>query len=288
MVKHFFLPHPDTHKKAHLLSWKAILVYIILFFCLRFGVEAYGLSYPGVLGISSQVDQKELIELTNQERFRYGLTNLSENEKLDQAALEKAKNMFAEDYWAHYAPSGKTPWDFIQRSAYRYSYAGENLARNFTDSQEVVSAWMASPTHKENILNNRYQEIGIAVLEGVLKGQKTTLVVQMFGTPVDAIALNPVDNQKNTFNAPKVAVETADNTASLQGVSAKSILINPVEIYKSAGLALIILVGFLIMVDLYVLKKKAVVRISSRHLPHLAFLGVATSMLVSLRSGSIL
>jgi hypothetical protein len=42
---------------------------------------------------------------------------------------------------------------------------------------------MKSPTHKANILNGKFTEIGVATAEGTHKGHKTTYVVQMFGTP---------------------------------------------------------------------------------------------------------
>src|SRR4051812_44477647 len=109
-LRHLFLPHTHTHKKAHLISSKAMIIYLLLFVCLQWGMKSFNAVHPGVLGISSSVEQKELIKLTNVEREKLGLSELSENTDLDQAALEKGKNMFAENYWAHFSPSGKDPW----------------------------------------------------------------------------------------------------------------------------------------------------------------------------------
>ena len=91
--------------------------------------------------------------------------------------------MFTDQYWAHTAPDGTEPWTFMHQMGYQYVVAGENLARDFGQTDEMVSAWLASPTHRANIMNPKYQEIGIAVIDGVLEGYETTLVVQMFGTP---------------------------------------------------------------------------------------------------------
>src|SRR3989338_10008056 len=176
-IRNFFLPHPKTHQKAHLLSWKAILIYLLLFTSLRFGIGEYAKLQPGVLGVTSNIGQKEVISLTNAQRVAHGLSEVRENEMLDKAAEAKAKNMFAEDYWAHYSPSGKDPWGFIQRAGYKFLYAGENLAKNFSNPEDVVNAWMASPTHRDNLLNSRYKNVGMAVLEGELNGQRTILVV---------------------------------------------------------------------------------------------------------------
>ena len=171
--RNWFLPHKDTHKKAHLISWEAILIYVLFFMLLQVGFSIISYTKPGVLGITANIDQKKVIELTNIEREKKGLPPVLENEALDKAARLKAENMFSENYWAHFAPSGKTPWDFILGAGYHFTFAGENLAKNFYSSDEVVAAWMASPTHRDNLLNSHYKDIGIAVTEGILNGQKT-------------------------------------------------------------------------------------------------------------------
>jgi hypothetical protein len=61
--------------------------------------------------------------------------------------------------------------------------AGENLAIGFVDSEEVAKAWEASSTHRQNLLEPSYREIGVAVVKGSFQGKETTLVVQFFGTP---------------------------------------------------------------------------------------------------------
>ena len=85
-------------------------------------------------------------------------------------------------------PAGKDPWYWIKQSGYAYKAAGENLAINFTDAKEQQSAWMKSQTHRDNILNAQYQETGVAVIEGKIKGKNALVTVQLFGTPLAVVA----------------------------------------------------------------------------------------------------
>lgn len=286
----WFLPHKDTHKKAHLISWEALLIYVLLFILLQVGFSIVSYSKLGVLGINSDIDQKKLIELTNIERQKKGLAPVLENEALDKAAKLKAANMFEENYWAHFAPSGKTPWDFILGSGYKFTFAGENLARNFYTTDEVVTAWMNSPTHRDNLLNSNYKDIGIAVVEGVLNGQKTTLIVQEFGTtkllagkPSVEIAGKKVTVPPNDFvNRPQlvaVASETKFNTKAL---------LDPFQVSKIAGFSIIMMLASLLTIDIWVLRKRGVFRLSSQAVAHMALLSLTAGSLIMAGPGSIL
>lgn len=295
-IRHFFLPHPKTHQKAHLLSWKALLIYLLFFLCLKFSIETYSTINPGVLGITSKVDQKELINLTNLERQKRGLSALQENVKLDIAALNKAKNMFEENYWAHKSPSGKDPWGFIKGAGYEFSFAGENLARNFYTSEEVVDAWVASPSHRDNLLNSRYQEIGIAVVEGVLKGQKTILVVQEFGSSPESVANLPKTPDEKTPGEQEAqrsftfANNPADVLPITQAVNlpVNEFRVDPYQILKLAGLSLMLVFSILLALDFVILRQRGVYRLTSRHLPHLVFLGITSGVLFSSNPGGVL
>jgi hypothetical protein len=123
----------------------------------------------------------DLVSLTNSARARNGLGALSTNSALTSAAYAKAEDMLNDDYFAHTSPDGTTPWDFIHNSGYSYAYAGENLAIGYSDASELFSAWMASATHRENILNPNYREVGIAVVSGTYEGAETVVVAQEFG-----------------------------------------------------------------------------------------------------------
>ncbi len=287
--QNWFIPHKDTHQKAHLISWEAMLFYVLLFMLLQVSFSIVSYTKPGVLGINSSIDQKKLIELTNKERQNKGLSSLVENEALDKAAALKAQNMFQENYWAHFAPSGKTPWDFILGAGYRFTFAGENLAKNFYASDDVVVAWMASPTHRDNLLSPNYKDIGIAVVEGTLNGQKTTLVVQEFGN-TEILAKRPsVEVQGQKIQVPTSdLVNKPELIAGSETKSATKVLIDPYQLSKMAGFSVIGLVTVLLALDVWVLKRRGVFRISSQHLAHMALLSLTAGSLFISHPGVVL
>lgn len=285
---HLFIPHKQTHEKAILISWHGLAIYILLFILLQVGFSFASYFKPGILGISSNIDYKRVIELTNAERQKQGLGLLSENSALNKAAASKAENMFSEDYWAHFAPSGKTPWDFILGSGYKFSFAGENLAKNFYNPEDVVVAWMNSPTHKENILNSKYQDIGIAVVEGVLDGQKTTLVVQMFGTTKNLASLPQVNVDGKNVAIPKEEYNNAPQILSAIPVGSVKSLIDPYQASKIFGLGIIFFVSSLLLVDFIILRRRGVFRVSSYHFTHIAFMSVAGAGILLSNSGGVL
>jgi hypothetical protein len=133
-----------------------------------------------------------LIDLTNEARLVSGQRILARSSLLDQAAQLKANDMATNNYFAHVSPSGLSPWYWFSRVNYVFSYAGENLAVDFSESVDVKNAWLLSPTHKANILSSNFTEIGIAVAEGYRHGKPTVYVVQMFGKPLFSNPINSV------------------------------------------------------------------------------------------------
>ena len=113
----------------------------------------------GVLGVSVDISAQDLLLLTNEDRSHAGLSVLQLNSQLSQAAEAKAQDMFAKDYWAHFAPDGTSPWDFIHGAGYNYVYAGENLARGFTTAHDTENAWLNSPEHRANIMSSHYTDV---------------------------------------------------------------------------------------------------------------------------------
>ena len=191
---HHFVPHTHddgTNHRAHAISLVALFLYLQVLVVSTFGFYLIAKVVPNILG-SVSFSASEIIDLTNQKRQEKGLSQLMVNSQLSQAAGEKAGDMFAHDYWAHYSPNGRTPWDFITNSGYRYVFAGENLARDFDNPKSVVDAWMRSSTHRSNLLDKNFKEIGVAVAFGKLNGREGVLVVQMFGAKSDLLAANDV------------------------------------------------------------------------------------------------
>jgi len=142
-----------------------------------------GQSQPKIIFLQSKI-----IEETNFQRMQNGnLPALKENEKLNQAAMAKATDMFQNQYFDHISPSGVGPGDLVQSYGYQYIITGENLILgNFFSEKEIVQHWMNSPGHRENILNNRYTEIGVAIIKGNYKGETVWIGVQEFGYPLSA------------------------------------------------------------------------------------------------------
>lgn len=142
------------------------------------GGQASGATTLSVAGV---------ITLTNQERTALNLGSLRENSLLNSVAAKRVTDMFDNQYFAHNSPSGTAPSDVARASGYSYLNFGENIALgNFAGNRELVTAWMNSPHHRENIVNTSFTEIGVAVGEGIFKGEKTWIAVQVFGRPRSA------------------------------------------------------------------------------------------------------
>ena len=211
-LRHFFTPHHTNNFRAKLLHNSGIFAIISMVVVGNLFIRLLDNPSLHILGFTSSISIDEVVRATNETRASAGLKGLSYNEKLADAARRKASNMFSENYWAHNAPSGKSPWVWFKEAGYSYIFAGENLAKDFGDTSRMMNAWMASPTHKENIVNPKYSEIGIAVVPGSLEGRETVLVVQLFGTPSGG-SVPQVATVKTSSPAPKASalpVEVAE------------------------------------------------------------------------------
>lgn len=226
VISHLFHPKKSNNHRPKILHPEAYVFFILVllgFYLALRSLSLFGFSHGWILGFSSSITPEQVIEQTNQQRRTLGLSDLTLNQQLTNAALAKAQHMFSNQYWAHTSPDGVKPWNFIRDSGYTYKVAGENLARDFSNTADMMSAWMASPTHRDNIVNSKYQEIGIAVVDGELLGYETTLVVQMFGTKLtatpqvsddsQAIAVNPA---VKAASVPEVAPEAVTQQEALK------------------------------------------------------------------------
>lgn len=154
------------------------------------------------------LSKDKVIEFTNKQRSENGnLSPLSENLKLDLSAEKKLKDMFDKQYFEHSSPSGVKVGNLGEEVGYEYILIGENLALgNFKDDKSLVDAWMASPGHRANILNEHYKDIGVAVGSGIFEGKNVWLAVQHFGTPksicsmVDTILYSKININQAEIN----------------------------------------------------------------------------------------
>lgn len=132
------------------------LVLISLFF-----PTASSLSTESNQAVELQQKEFELLDLSNRDR----LNSLVWDDCLATAAKNRAKFLLKNNYFAHYTPDGKTPWEFIKTCP--YSRAGENLAKGFHSISEMHQAFMASQTHRENIQDKRFAKMGIGCEENI-------------------------------------------------------------------------------------------------------------------------
>jgi len=197
----------------------------------------------------ADITKSVLEKFVNQTRQSLGLNPLLPNEKLSQAAKLKAENMVQNQYFSHTSPTGVSPWFWFAKAGYNYKYAGENLAVGFFESEEVYNAWLNSPSHRENIINPKYTEVGTAVLKG-FGGDNTVVVVQTFGSPsVTNINKAPTVQVENTILEKTEIVIEAPEAPEAPEVLSQSIEIPTVFNYDYER----ILQGIIYVISLIVL-----------------------------------
>lgn len=202
-LKLIFIPCRDSQYRPRFLNSDFLFYYGFVLLLLKLLIIPFLFYFPETT-FFADLTKTGLFELTNSTRKQLGLGPLNENQILNTAAYLKAKDMIEKGYFAHYSPEGTAPWYWLEISGYGYKTAGENLAIGFLESEQVHSAWMNSPSHKKNILNPNFQEMGIAVLKDNFQGKETTLVVQFFGTPK---TIFPEIPKKETVPPPAVTSE---------------------------------------------------------------------------------
>lgn len=163
-----------------------------------------------------------LSDLTNEERRTQNLSTLTVSPILNNAAQMKANDMATKGYFAHTSPEGITPWYWLVQAGYQYQYAGENLAINFSDSKDVTTAWMNSPTHRANIVKENYTEVGTGIATGIYKGKETVFVAQVYA--------NPRIEQENEFTTQiKTAIKKTTTPIKSKPKEVKNVLGAEVE-----------------------------------------------------------
>ncbi len=279
-LHYFFVPSERNNLRAKALHHDFLSFYLVLALLLVFSFKTFRSQITNVLGFATDITVGKLYELTNEERHKNNLPVLAYNETLAKAAELKAQDMFKDNYWSHYSPSGKSPWEFILTSGYKYEYAGENLAKNFLFSKDVVDAWMASSTHKDNLTRKDFEDVGFAVVNGVLNGEETTLVVQMLGNENEVEAVPAAQQPEVSANSPVLG----DQRVLVSGEQ-KSVA-------RFSSNFSYILLGFIVLVlvtDLYFAYKMNIFRITSKNLAHIIFLiFILAGFLFYITKGSII
>lgn len=208
-LHNFFIPHEGNNHLPHSVHHKNLLRYSAMLIVSKALIVALlFVSFPSIAEFST-ITQKRITELTNQSRTEAGLQKLTINTTLQRAAELKLQDMISNGYFAHTSPAGIVPWHWFKEAGYLYTYAGENLAMNFSEAEDAHDAWMNSPTHRANILNGNYREIGVAVGIGEIDGDQATLVVQLFGTSFVPPVVTP-EPEPEVVAVPSVQGETVE------------------------------------------------------------------------------
>lgn len=295
-ILHLFVPHKKNNHRAKLLHNLSLGI-LILTIALSSSLSVYlHKTHPEVLGISYQISDLELLNLTNYERTQNGLAPLSLDPKLSKAARGKSDHMFLHNYWAHFAPDGTSPWDFIKSAGYEYSYAGENLAKGFTTSGDAVTAWMKSPTHRANILAPQYKDVGFSVGEGKLQGEDTILIVSEFGAQENSAMVNPNGTIESRAiaggSSPEVKGSVQVPTSGRNEILPQNLTAKPVFdigiIAKTITFILLSALLIALVLDFVIIEKKKIPRSVGNNLDHIILLTIFISFLLMAKLGNII
>ncbi|MBF8250352.1 MAG: hypothetical protein HW400_953 [Candidatus Levybacteria bacterium] len=262
-LSHLFIPRESNNHRAKILHHTNLFLTIVFLFLASFFIQTIRVKFPAVLGIQADISSDQLLLLTNQERQNAGVGALVINDKLSQAAQDKADDMFAYNYWAHNSPTGKTPWVFIKSSGYKYVYAGENLARGFTAPEDIIKAWMASPDHRANMLSSNYQDVGFAVKLGTLNGEETVLVVEEFGNLNMPLAGSKIQ---------EVAAEQANTLPQNVQAVRQQPLIDTSSLSSNIYYVFVIVFIAAFLLDMIIVEKKKVMRFVGHNIDHILYL----------------
>lgn len=103
----------------------------------------------------------KVLELINIERRKNGLNDLVSDNNLSIVARAHSQDMYERNFFSHTNPDGFSPFDRMKNYGISYRYAAENIAAGQSSPDEVVTSWMNSAGHRENILNPNFNKIGI-------------------------------------------------------------------------------------------------------------------------------
>ncbi|MEX0933538.1 MAG: CAP domain-containing protein [Candidatus Paceibacterota bacterium] len=224
-VEDYLIPHEDNDNKPHIMRSSSLLL-LFLVVLIVFASSVFETSrIRGNGQFIAAVLPGVLASLTNDDRTDYGLSALETSPLLERAAQLKANDMVNRGYFDHVSPDGVTPWVWFGSVGYTFIHAGENLAINFTESADVVDAWMNSEGHRTNILDPNFTQTGIATAVGTYKGKEAIFVVQLFGAPAfverapvsEAVVETPEENSVLLSSA-EIEEDEDVQTAEAQGI----------------------------------------------------------------------
>lgn len=166
-------------------KFSRFIFYVSILFCISLVFQCFVYGASNVSDADTIIDtqstamtaeEQEVLNLINEQRRQYGLSELKAYSELQRVAKIKAQDLVNNNYFSHTSPTLGTPFEMLQKEGVTYKFAGENLAGNET-GVKAVNAWMNSPAHKDNILDEDYEYTGICVVDSEVYGK---VYVQLF------------------------------------------------------------------------------------------------------------
>ena len=212
-----------------LMGGMALLCFALLaagvFFFNAYNRTLSGKLFASRAALLAAVNPGILLAQSNADRVRNGVSLLAENALLSRAAQAKADDMLNRGYYAHITPDGKSPLYFVDQTGYKYLNVGENLDLTYLSTEEdVETAWLNSPSHRENLLLPQFTEVGVGVSSGQYQGYDVTFAVEIYATPLREQPVVPL--QKTLLkSAPKTltALRTSSDASNFIKIVAPSL-----------------------------------------------------------------
>lgn len=187
LIRDYFISSERNDYKPWIITPQALGVFCLVIWSLRFFVPT------AVIQAAPGIDPSDLMNRVNLERTQRFIPALTTHSALTSAANGKASDMIARSYFAHVDPDGKYVWPRIESAGYTpYTTVGENLAMDFLSASDVVNAWMNSPTHRANIINEKFEDQGMASVYGQYEpSHDSIIVVNLFGALYKTVKATP-------------------------------------------------------------------------------------------------
>ncbi len=232
LLHDLFIPSSANNYKPQALHPKRLFFHALGLVGIKLVLVVFLLAFPVTAWLTPNIlteQSNKIVSLTNSLRANLNIHQLEESAVLRNAAWNKAQDMLINQYFAHLSPENKNLKYWLAQQGYSYQYAGENLALGFSEPQQVVDAWVKSPTHYANLIDTDYTQIGVAMVSGEYNGGETSLVAQYFGVPKVEQAV--VEEEEPVIEVPIVEEEptvlsekeTALGIPELQSPTAKLI-----------------------------------------------------------------
>ncbi len=221
--KKYFIPHAENNYHPHILHAKRAVAYSLFFVGIKAFIVGAVLLVPLPVFVAPDVlavEQNRLVHLINDLRATKDRPALQTQNTLNRSAELKADDMATQQYFSHTGPDNHGLTYFLKQAGYTYHIAGENLAMGFFNADEVLAAWIKSPTHYKNLVDSDYMQLGTSMVSGLYTDIPTAYAVAHFGSPVTPV--EPVATVPDKKVALAAAIPLATTTPAVLGTSQKA------------------------------------------------------------------